>query len=47
MEKFQMLGESQLGNVAFATPALCGGRIYHRVATEQGEQRTETLYCIE
>lgn len=46
-EKFQRLGESQLGNIAFATPALCGGRIYHRVATEQGEQRTEMLYCIE
>lgn len=46
-EKYEQLGENQLGNIVFATPALCGGRIYHRVAQSDGDKREETLYCLE
>ncbi len=44
--KFQKVAENQLGDEAFATPTVCGGRIYHRVATiDNGRQ--EWMYCIE
>lgn len=46
-KEFELLGESQLGNIAFATPAFSRGRIYHRVAQSDGDQRREWLYCIE
>ena len=29
-----------------ATPTICGGRIYMRVAVNQKGQRQEMLYCI-
>ncbi len=43
---FELVGENQLGNIAFATPTICGGRIYHRVATQTEGQRQEWLYCL-
>ncbi len=43
---FQLLGQSRLGDEVFATPAICGGRIYQRIAVRDGEQRQEYLYCI-
>lgn len=45
-EGFRLLGKSQLGDEVFATPVICGGRIYQRVAVRDGEQRQEYLYCI-
>ncbi len=29
-----------------ATPAICGGRLYFRVANHDGGSRQEMLYCI-
>lgn len=43
---FELLGENQLGDEAFATPTICGSRIYTRVATGAGEKRQEWLYCL-
>lgn len=42
---FKLLAQNQLGNEVFATPAICGNRIYHRFATT-GEVRKEFLVCI-
>jgi outer membrane protein assembly factor BamB len=39
--------ENQLGNEAFATPTICGGRIYTRVAViDKDKKRQEWLYCL-
>jgi len=43
---FELLAENQLGQEVFATPAICGGRIYHRVAIQQNGRRQEMLYCL-
>ncbi len=43
--KFEKVSENQLGSEAFATPTICGDRIFHRVATIDGGRR-EWLYCI-
>ena len=44
---FELLAENQLGDEAFATLAICGDRIYTRVATRpEGGARTEWFYCI-
>jgi outer membrane protein assembly factor BamB len=45
-EKFELLAENQLGNEVFATPVICGGKIYLRVAEREGDRRQELLYCI-
>lgn len=45
-EKFELLGESQLGTEAMASPAICGERIYLRVADQTPTGRQESLYCI-
>lgn len=44
-QKFALLAQSQLGDEAYATPAICGGRIYVRAA-KKGEARQEFLWCI-
>jgi hypothetical protein len=43
--KFRILAQNQLGDEAYATPVICGSRIYLRVA-KRGENREEFLYCI-
>ncbi len=43
---FEPLGENQLGTETMATPTICGGRIYLRVAVRTDGQRQELLYCI-
>ncbi|MFO0906728.1 MAG: PQQ-binding-like beta-propeller repeat protein [Pirellulales bacterium] len=43
---FKLLGENQLGDEAFATPTICGGKIYTRVASRQSGQRQEYVYCL-
>ncbi|MEX0718042.1 MAG: PQQ-binding-like beta-propeller repeat protein [Planctomycetaceae bacterium] len=45
-EKAEPLAENQLGDEAFATPTICGNRIYLRHATTGANGREETLYCI-
>jgi outer membrane protein assembly factor BamB len=43
---FELVAENQLGKEAMATPTICGGRIYMRVATQKGDRRQEMLFCI-
>lgn len=45
-EKFVKIAENQLGESVFATPAICGNRIYARVAHREDGKRQEYLYCI-
>jgi hypothetical protein len=45
-KKFEAVGENQLGDEVFATPAICGGRIYMRVVDRSEGQRQEMLYCL-
>lgn len=42
---FEVVAENQLGQESFATPTICGGRIYLRVAEHSGGRR-EFVYCI-
>ena len=41
----KIIAENQLGDEVYATPAICGSRIYLRVA-RRGENREEFLYCV-
>lgn len=41
----RLVAQNQLGDEAFATPSICGGRIYLRSA-KKGEPRQEYLWCI-
>lgn len=43
---FESVGENELGDEVFATPAICGNRIYTRVAHRIGDTRQEMLYCL-
>jgi hypothetical protein len=43
--KFRIIAQNQLGDEAYATPAICGSRIYLRVA-KRGDKREEFLYCV-
>ena len=45
-KQFTEVAVNQLGDEGFATPAICGGRIYLRAAHNTGAGRRETLYCI-
>ena len=45
-ESFQLVAENKLGDNVMATPTICGGRIYHRVAMQDGDTRQEYLFCI-
>jgi outer membrane protein assembly factor BamB len=44
--EFKLVAENQLGSECFATPAICGSRIYHRYATQVEGKRQEFLACI-
>ena len=44
-ERFQLLSQNTLGNEAFASPSICGSRVYLRAA-QTGDDRREFLYCI-
>jgi outer membrane protein assembly factor BamB len=44
--KFELVAENQLGDEAFATPTICGSRIYLRVVKNSGGARQEVLYCL-
>jgi len=45
-KRFQILAENQLGDESYASPVICGDRIYLRVASKEGADRREYLYCI-
>lgn len=45
--EFRLIAENQLGQESFATAAICGGRIYQRVAVTTEGKRQEFLYCLE
>ena len=42
---FKLVGTNQLGNEAYASPVLCGSRLYLRIAVK-GDPRQEFLYCV-
>jgi len=44
--KFELVAENKLGDEAYATPAICGGRIFMRVVERSGDERQEKLYCL-
>lgn len=44
-KSFKLIATNQLGNEAYASPVICGSRIYLRVAVK-GDTRQEYLYCI-
>lgn len=43
---FERLGENQLGDEMFASPAVSAGRLFFRVASFEGDHRRERLVCI-
>lgn len=43
--EFKLLAQNQLGDEVYATPAICGNRIYMRIA-KTGDVRKEYLVCI-
>ena len=43
---YEQLAVNQLGTIAFASPTICGGQIYLRVANLVDQERRETLYCL-
>jgi outer membrane protein assembly factor BamB len=43
---FELIAENSVGEDVYATPTICGSRIYLRVARVTDGQRRETLYCI-
>lgn len=45
-EKYEPVAKNQLGSDIFASPAICGGQVYLRVGTRQGESRQEVLFCL-
>lgn len=45
-EQFELVARNKLGDEVFATPTICGSRIYMRIAEQQGDRRQEMLYCL-
>ena len=45
-DKFDLLARNHLGDNTFATPAICGSRIYTRVTDNLTDRHQEVLYCI-
>ena len=45
-DRFESLAVNTLGDEAWATPTICGDRIYTRVVTGTGDTRKEKLVCI-
>ncbi|MDG2183986.1 MAG: PQQ-binding-like beta-propeller repeat protein [Mariniblastus sp.] len=45
-EGYQEIARNQLGDEAFASQVVCGGRLYTRVAVDSGGARQEWLYCL-
>jgi outer membrane protein assembly factor BamB len=45
-DRFELVAQNQIGNDSFASPAICGGQIFVRVAQSSGTGRQEYLYCF-
>ena len=45
-DTFDLVAENSLGGEVFATPTICGSRIYFRVADQVDGQRREKLMCV-
>jgi hypothetical protein len=45
--ELEIVAENKLGNDSFASPAVCGGQMFHRAMTNVGGKRQEFLYCLE
>jgi outer membrane protein assembly factor BamB len=45
-ERFERVAENQLGESVFATPTICGSRIYLRVGQNEDGKRQEYVYCL-
>ncbi len=45
-EAFELLGDNKLGDEVLATPTICGGRVFMRVAFKKEGKRQEMLYCL-
>jgi outer membrane protein assembly factor BamB len=45
-KEFEIVAENKLGDEMLATAAICGSRIYMRVAFKKNGKREEWLYCI-
>lgn len=43
---FELVSKNQLGTIVFASPTICGGEIFLRVADMVEEKRQESLYCL-
>ena len=43
---FRILSQNQLGDEIFASPVICGKRLFQRTAHRSGSERQEFLYCI-
>ncbi|WP_145088513.1 outer membrane protein assembly factor BamB family protein [Anatilimnocola aggregata] len=46
-ERLEIVAENQLGRDSFASPAICGGQMFHRTAMQVGGKRQEFLFCLE
>ncbi len=44
-KEFKLVAQNQLGDEAYASPVICGNRVYLRAA-KRGESRQEFLYCV-
>ncbi|MBX3436451.1 MAG: PQQ-binding-like beta-propeller repeat protein, partial [Planctomycetaceae bacterium] len=44
--RFESLGENTIPGEVFASPAICGGRIYLRIAEQREDLRQEMLYSL-
>lgn len=45
-DRYSEVAKNQLGTSAFASMIACDGQIFTRVATGDGRNRTETLFCL-
>lgn len=45
-DAFEVIAQNQLGSEVFATPAICGNRIYTRIAETKDERRQEYIVAI-
>jgi outer membrane protein assembly factor BamB len=45
-ESYARVGKNKLGDNVIATPTICGGRIYMRIARRVGDNREESIVCI-
>lgn len=45
-QRCEIVAENQIETESFASPAVCGGQIFLRVASGNGRSRQESLYCF-